>query len=162
MKKIKTASCALTIGIMVLIFFLSSQSADKSSELSRGLTYRIAEIITAVSHAPKSGTAELAKSIHNVIRKCAHFSEYALLGLSSLASVRLVSGKPILRSAVCAVLICVLYAATDEVHQYFVPGRSMRAFDVFIDTCGALTGALAGTAIFRAGRRAKDKRRNVG
>ena len=39
-----------------------------------------------------------------------------------------------------SLLFGVFYAATDEVHQYFVPGRSARLFDVGLDTIGVLTG----------------------
>ena len=40
-----------------------------------------------------------------------------------------------------------LYAVTDEVHQYFVPGRSCELRDVLVDTSGALTGILAAFAL---------------
>jgi VanZ family protein len=33
-----------------------------------------------------------------------------------------------------------LYAVSDEIHQYFIPGREMRAFDVFIDSLGVIAG----------------------
>ena len=42
-----------------------------------------------------------------------------------------------------SLLFGVFYASTDELHQYFVPGRSARLFDVGIDTLGVLTGILA-------------------
>lgn len=35
------------------------------------------------------------------------------------------------------ILICFLYAVSDEIHQYFVPGRACRIFDVTIDTLGS-------------------------
>ena len=35
------------------------------------------------------------------------------------------------------VLICFLYSVSDEVHQYFVPGRACRLLDVVIDTAGS-------------------------
>ena len=37
-------------------------------------------------------------------------------------------------------LIGFLYAVSDEIHQYFVPGRAMQARDVLIDTAGVLLG----------------------
>lgn len=40
------------------------------------------------------------------------------------------------------VLLCVLYAVTDEVHQAFIPGRGPRVSDVLIDTAGSITGIL--------------------
>lgn len=39
-----------------------------------------------------------------------------------------------------ALLICVLYAISDEVHQKFIPGRSGEVRDVIIDTAGASVG----------------------
>jgi VanZ family protein len=36
------------------------------------------------------------------------------------------------------VLICFLYAVSDEIHQSFVPGRACRLFDIFIDTSGSV------------------------
>ena len=41
-----------------------------------------------------------------------------------------------------SLLFGAFYAGTDELHQYFVPGRSARLFDVGIDTLGVLTGIL--------------------
>jgi len=36
------------------------------------------------------------------------------------------------------VAVCFLYAISDEVHQYFVPGRACRVFDVIVDTSGSI------------------------
>lgn len=36
------------------------------------------------------------------------------------------------------ILICFLYAAGDEIHQYFVPGRACRMLDILIDTSGSV------------------------
>lgn len=41
-----------------------------------------------------------------------------------------------------SLLFGILYASTDELHQYFVPGRSARLFDVGIDTLGVFTGII--------------------
>ncbi len=38
-------------------------------------------------------------------------------------------------------MICLIYAATDELHQGFVDGRSPKVMDVIIDTIGGLAGA---------------------
>ena len=34
------------------------------------------------------------------------------------------------------------YAITDEIHQYFVPGRSCQLLDMIIDTTGVVTGII--------------------
>lgn len=44
-------------------------------------------------------------------------------------------------------LIAVLYAASDEIHQLFVPGRSGQLSDVILDSAGALAGVAAFTVL---------------
>ena len=75
----------------------------------------------------------------NVARKCAHFCIYAMLGFWLQFLVRQYRTKFVIRISVAAAF---LYAASDEFHQYFVPGRSCQFRDMCIDTAGALTGAL--------------------
>ena len=41
-----------------------------------------------------------------------------------------------------AILICVLYAASDEIHQIFVPGRSCRVMDILLDSFGSISGII--------------------
>ena len=40
------------------------------------------------------------------------------------------------------ILVTVIYAVIDEIHQYFVPNRFFDAFDVFIDIIGVVIGFL--------------------
>ncbi|HEY8449741.1 MAG TPA: VanZ family protein [Bacillota bacterium] len=54
-------------------------------------------------------------------------------------------------------LLATLYAATDEWHQRFVPGRTGSLTDVGIDAVGALL-ALAGIGVRRARRRGRQRR----
>ena len=50
------------------------------------------------------------------------------------------SGRKGIRGIVLILSMCVLYAISDEVHQFFVPGRGPQAKDVFIDSAGAVVG----------------------
>jgi VanZ family protein len=69
-----------------------------------------------------------------VLRKCAHMTEYAVL--AALLYRALDRELP-------AFLAAVGYAATDEFHQHFVPGRHASVVDVAIDAVGATIGLLA-------------------
>jgi VanZ family protein len=69
-----------------------------------------------------------------VLRKLAHTTEYAVLGLLLLRAVG---------SELPAFAMGVAYAATDELHQHFVPGRHGAVYDVAIDAFGVLLGVLA-------------------
>jgi VanZ family protein len=66
-----------------------------------------------------------------VLRKLAHFAEYAVLGALLLRAIGL---------APVAVALGSLYAVTDELHQHFVRGRVGSPLDWAIDTVGVLAG----------------------
>lgn len=88
-------------------------------------------------------------TIHDVVvavRKAAHVTEYAVLALLFLRGLR-ARQEPRSQSwswpqAGRAVLLVLLYAATDEFHQAFVPSREASVIDVLIDTSGGLLGVL--------------------
>ena len=74
------------------------------------------------------------------IRKWAHVYLYAALGISMAVTVHLwVRRRPAAKTAL-TVLLCVVCAAGDELHQYFVPGRAAQWQDVLVDALGFLPG----------------------
>jgi VanZ family protein len=78
-------------------------------------------------------------------RKCAHLTVYAVLALLLWRALRSVSKRATgwsWRVARNAWLVVVAYAATDEVHQVFVPGRQGSAWDVLIDSAGGAASLL--------------------
>lgn len=84
---------------------------------------------------------------HGLLRKLAHFTEFACLG--GLLTWRFsMLKKPVL----LALLWGFLVAGADETIQRFVPGRGPGFLDVMIDTAGVLAGIgllLAGYAIYK-------------
>lgn len=77
------------------------------------------------------------------IRKCGHFTEYAILAVLIWRAVRPMDRRGwAWPDARFAVMICLAYAATDEFHQTFVPSRVGSVVDVAIDTTGAVGGIL--------------------
>jgi VanZ family protein len=85
------------------------------------------------------------EQVHHAIRKCAHFCEYAMLGFLAWRVVHLdlsLSTVSAGRQYWLALLLCALYAASDEFHQSFVPTRQPAVLDVLLDTCGAGFGLL--------------------
>ena len=87
---------------------------------------------------------ETLASIHLVIRKCAHLSEYAVLALlllrASICVINLKRSMSILYA--CVWVTCFLFAITDEFHQTFIVSRGASAADVVIDGIGAILGLL--------------------
>ncbi len=77
----------------------------------------------------------------HVVRKLAHFVEFAVLGfLGQLAAAGRV--KKWWQRMLLAVLLGVMIALCDETIQLFVSGRTGKLADVWLDLSGALTGAL--------------------
>ncbi len=73
-------------------------------------------------------------------KKGGHMLGYALLAVGYLRG--LAEGKVITsRRGALAVLLAVLYAVSDELHQHFVPGRDPSPYDVIVDSVGAVLGA---------------------
>lgn len=117
---------------MAVIFLFSAQEASDSSRLSSGLLQWVLSWLPFL----KNGDPELG---HLFIRKGAHFFIYAVLGVLSLRAL-FYSGFKGKKSWLLALLICVLYAASDELHQTFIPGRAGQIADVLLDGLGASTG----------------------
>jgi VanZ family protein len=70
-----------------------------------------------------------------VVSKVLHLLEYAILAF--LLTPYVGSRKPLL----AVVLLSTAYAASDEFHQWFVPGREAAVRDVVIDMAGSVVGA---------------------
>ena len=86
-------------------------------------------------------------SLHLVVlgvRKCAHLTEYAILGVLCWMVPGPARQEKIWswRRARNALLSVLIYAATDEFHQKFVPSREASVLDVLIDTAGGALGLL--------------------
>jgi VanZ family protein len=88
-----------------------------------------AALIFALSSIPSLGTGLGTWDL--ILRKCAHVTEFAVLGF--------LLARAIGREAP-ALLLGVLYAASDEFHQAFVRGRHASPVDVTIDSLGLLLG----------------------
>ena len=79
-----------------------------------------------------------------LLRKGAHFSEYALLCALWFRALREHFSRD--RALVLGVVLALGYAATDEFHQTFVGGRVGTSDDVVIDVAGALDGGAGRSA----------------
>ena len=131
-----------------MIFSLSSQNADESSETSGSLIASLAEIFYPDFDGLTGEEQEqVIGSFQFIARKTAHFSIYGVLGfLSFLTFVSYRRLRLISRLSLSAA-VCLAYAISDEIHQLFVAGRSCELRDVCIDFCGALL-AITVSALF--------------
>jgi VanZ family protein len=90
-----------------------------------------AAVIFTLSSIPSLSTG--LGTWDTVLRKGAHLTEYAILGG---LLYRALGREPL------ALAVGIAYAATDELHQYFVRGRHASPVDVAIDAVGVAVGML--------------------
>ena len=137
-------SLLLVIAVMVMIFCFSAQSGEQSGAMSGRLTTWVLNLIIPdfENFSPEQQEA-IRSTVGLIIRKLAHFSEYALLGFSLILHIAQVQKKITVRLPLLwAGGIGTLYAATDEFHQGFVAGRGPSIVDVMIDSLGVIAGIM--------------------
>ena len=137
----------LAILWMAIIFSFSAKDADESTKESNAVGMFLGSIVYSdFEEWTEEEQQAFAETWDHLVRKCAHMTEYAILGFF-LVGAGYVGREKCRRAMGQAFGIAVLYAATDEIHQYFVPGRACMFTDVGIDSVGALLGVLFATVI---------------
>ena len=126
----------LVILWMSVIFGFSNQKAEDSSKLSNGVIVMIARIFVDKDLSIEK-QEELLEKYTGLVRKTAHFGIYLILGVLVINFLIEFNIKHII---IVSLMVCMLYSASDEIHQLFVPGRSGEVRDVLIDSSGALVG----------------------
>ena len=99
-------------------------------------------IIFFLSHQP-GGSFDLPEVVN--IDKLLHCLAYAVLGLAAFFALppRYLASRPL--SAGCGVILfCLLFGIADELHQYFIPGRSADGWDLVADTGGGVVAVFLG------------------
>ena len=227
-------SAVLVITMLCVIFRFSAADATHSSHLSEGVCIRLVRELNSVfpEQFPKEKLVKVAEAIEYPIRKCAHFTEYAVLGITVnlylwmcyrmemllsrkkkakdiqrteeklqktvkqkavvqenvLPEIRNIKEKVTAQESatqeteiarqtventeqkmelsiwnfiIRAEIFCALYACSDEFHQYFVPGRSCKFFDVCVDSTGTFFGALLFWGIFHLREQKRERKRRM-
>lgn len=152
----------LAIVWMCIIFAFSAQTKEESGAVSETFTYHMVSSTRTFFHLDMSDARvkEIADAIEGFVRKAAHMTEYGIL--SVLLFIWLGQWEmSFLRRGGTAFGAAAVYAATDEIHQLFVPGRAGKFSDVCIDSAGAILGIVVFVLLFnmvRTIRAMKGKR----
>lgn len=117
----------LLLSWLIFIFVMSSFESNLSDVQSNLVVDFISSAI------PSSSSLNLVF----IVRKVAHFLEYALLGF--LFALNFHTHH---KNTLYSVPASLFYAITDEFHQLFVSGRSAQPLDILIDILGASFGLL--------------------
>ncbi len=139
---IRTVLIILTVLVMAVIFILSADNADESNAKSDVLADSFVYSVLSFFELTDEQIQKVIDVSVFIVRKTAHFAEYAVLGFllySVCVSfyIKPQQGIPISFS------VGALYAVSDEIHQYFVPGRACQVRDMLIDSCGVMCGIAA-------------------
>lgn len=135
---------ALVLAVMVMIFCFSAQNGEQSGAMSGRLTTWVLNLILPDFENFSLEQQEAIRSTAGlIVRKLAHFSEYALLGFSLMLHICQIQKRTVVRLPwLWSWAVGTLYAASDEFHQGFVAGRGPSIVDVMIDSSGVIVGTI--------------------
>lgn len=136
---IRTILILFTSALCITIFALSADTADESNAKSDPVSQIFETSLFENFGSDNSFINYIMENAVVIVRKAAHFFEYALLG-SLLAATCLSFHKSNGFTFIISVICGTLYAVSDEIHQYFVPGRSCQISDMLLDSSGVLFG----------------------
>ncbi len=126
-----------------MIFALSAEDATESNSTSAGFTYRVFCLVyPEFDEMSPDEQQQIISDFSFIIRKTAHFSIYMILGALSFINLSLYDRVTRRIRLAGSWIFCVLYAVSDEIHQFFVPGRACQFRDVCIDGLGSFVGIL--------------------
>ena len=150
-------SLLLVIAVMVIIYCFSAQTGAESGAMSGRITRWVLNLVVpGFGDFSQEKQEAIRSAVSFVVRKLAHFSEYALLGFSLMLHIAQIEKKITVRFPwLWSWCVGTLYAASDEFHQGFVAGRGPSVRDVMIDSSGVIAGTLLLLWIIR--RRTRKK-----
>lgn len=140
----------LAIIWMGVIFMFSAQVSDESKSSSNKVTSAVVNTVISIKkeNISEEKRQKIIEDKTFIVRKSAHFTEYFILGLILILYLQ-TKEKLAPKYIILAIIFCVLYATSDEIHQLFVNGRSCKIMDILIDTCGSSLAILGFTSIYK-------------
>ena len=148
------------IGTFSIIFGFSNQDSKTSGGISQKVTEFIIKFIPSIQQTEENQKEEIIDRIESVIRKIAHFSIYTLVGFLLMSLMSTYKMKEIDQIGT-SLIIGVIYASTDEIHQAFIPGRGPQITDVMLDSLGVLTGIFIAILLLEIFRKINNNRLKI-
>lgn len=152
----KTTSIILLLLWMTVIFMFSSSGSVKSNDTSGKVissAISVKDKVTSKETKPET-KKKIVKKLNYSVRKSAHVFEYFVLGVLALNVFDAFNVK---RKVLFAIILCILYASSDEFHQLFT-GRTASVTDILLDSVASIVGIYLLNFIFS--RRKKGRATN--
>ena len=139
-----------------VIFFMSSMDTNESNSKSKTVINDIVEKSVETTNElgitnkqpSESNKKKVIDKLNQPLRKVAHASEYFIFTILIIIALKN-SGLNGTRLFIIAIIICFIYACTDEYHQTFVNGRTGQFSDTLIDTFGGFISCLMYTFMMK-------------
>ena len=127
----------LTIIMIVIIFLMSSMNSSSSNGTSDGIIKQGTIIVNKVLHLNMSNKDinGVVKLLHYPFRKLCHFTEYFILAMLLLSTLRLFNIS--INRSIIITIFCFIFSISDEIHQMFNDRTSLFT-DCLIDTGGSI------------------------
>jgi VanZ family protein len=88
-----------------------------------------------------AASREFLSTVHFLIRKTGHLTEYAILASLGARALRHSWHQSLRQNWFwLSLLLAMMYSLSDELHQSFIPSRTASIYDCMIDSAGALIG----------------------
>ena len=133
------------VAMIALIWGNSLVPGEGSSSLSTAVVELVRSALDAVA-LPSSWVTNF------LVRKTAHFTEYAILGVLTSQALD-PDGSSFRARGLLIAAVLVLVPSLDETIQLSVAGRSGQVTDVLLDCCGAAFGVALRCLVLRAAHR---------
>ena len=125
----------------ISIFNFSNQDWKSSSGLSKKVARKIVDVFPYTKNLSEKTKNKIVEKTQPIIRKGAHLSIYTLVGIFIMSFIS--TYKIHLKyKFLISILVGLVYASSDEIHQSFIPGRTASIIDVGIDTAGVFLGII--------------------
>lgn len=125
----------------IAIFNFSNQDGQASSGLSKKVVRKIVDVFPYTKNLSEKTKNKIVEKTQPIIRKGAHLSIYTLVGIFIMSFIS--TYKIYLKyKFLISILVGLVYASSDEIHQSFIPGRTASIIDVGIDTLGVTLGII--------------------
>lgn len=140
-------SYMLVILWMIVIFMFSNIDNYHSNNTSKDTISKVVDKVSdgavsvGIKDKPISNEKKekVVNKLNLPLRKVMHFTEYLILCVLWLNAL---SQSKVKHKYIISIIICILYAFTDEYHQTFINGRTGQLTDVLIDSSGAILGSI--------------------
>lgn len=156
MKKNTIKTCvfgALALCVMTAIFAFSHQTGASSSQVSNRVG-KVVLVMLGITVPEGQSASSVVIFWGLTVRSLAHIFLFAVLGITLFLTFNSAfvikcekSRRTVFYAAACALIVSLLYAVSDEVHQYFVSGRTASFRDVMIDASGFVCSIIIASAV---------------